>query len=208
MDPQAIRDLQRRLEVLERTTVRYRQGVVADPSPLDVTIGDVTVEAVPGLAATQPVTDGGNVALLTFGNALIALGEVGDPPEWTSYTPAVSNTSVTLGTGGQIAGAFHKVGRTVHARGRVDLGTGGGFTGSDVRVSLPFTAGSTGTIGASLAFDSSAVAFHQGVLRLAAGANVAYFNLGASSVALSASGPFAWADGDALLWAITYEAAS
>ena len=213
MDDAALRDLLKRLEVLERTTVRYRQGEVSDPSPLDVTLGgaDIVLEDVPALVSAQPLPDAANIAALTFGNGLLVLGQVGAPPAWTAYTPTV--TSVTLGTGGTNLARYSKTGRTITARGKITLGTGGSFTGTDVTIAVPETAEATvETIGQCLGIDSG-VWRHMGYCVMAAGgatflSRFLPATLYGSPVNLAATGPFIWGVGDTLSWQITYEAAS
>lgn len=208
MDPQAIRDLQRRLEVLERTTVRYRQGVVDDPDPLDVALSDVVIEAVPALASALPIPDGANVGLLAFGNALLALGSIDAPPAWQSYTPTI--TTVTLGTGGTNTGRWVKIGRTVHAAGRVALGTSGSLTGTDIPISLPVATAGYHT-GVAFAYDTSPGAMYLGGCFCYPASDEVYVRLGNGSgsvVSLGAGTPFTWASGDSLQWQLTYEAAS
>lgn len=212
MDPQALRDLQRRVSELERTSVRYRQGVVDDASPLDVILsgGDVVIEAVPALASALPVPDGANVGLLAFGNALLALGAIDAPPAWTAYAPTV--TTVTLGTGGTTVARYAKHGRTVIYAGKITLGTGGSFTGSDITISLPFEAAGVDVIGSALGVDTG-VYRHHGYCVAAAGGQVLRVRLlpngtDNSPVTMSATAPFTWGDTDVLDWHLTYEADS
>lgn len=82
MDDQALRELLRRVQELERTTVRYRQGEVADTGPLDVTLGGAStiIENAPRLVAAGELAASDPVAALTFGNGLLILGRIGDPP--------------------------------------------------------------------------------------------------------------------------------
>lgn len=86
MDDATIRALLKRLEALERTTVRARLGEVTDGSPLDVTLGgaDTVIEDAPRLASAGRLTAGDPVAALTFGNALLVLGRVDDAPAFLS----------------------------------------------------------------------------------------------------------------------------
>ena len=80
MDDATVRALLKRLEVLERTTVRARLGEVTDDSPLTVTLGgaDTEIAGAPTIAST--LTPGDVVAALTYGNALLVLGRVDDAP--------------------------------------------------------------------------------------------------------------------------------
>lgn len=82
MDAAAIRDLLKRLEVLERTTVRARLGETSVADPLDITLGgaDTIIEDAPRLASAGRLTAGDPIAALTYGNALLVLGRVDDAP--------------------------------------------------------------------------------------------------------------------------------
>lgn len=214
MDDAALRSLLKRLEVLERTAVRARLGEVTDDSPLTVTLGgaDTEIASAPHLADASLAT-GDPVAALTYGNALLVLGRIGDSPAWTPYTPAVTNGSVTLGTGGTITGAAVKIGRTVHVRGSIGLGTGGSISGTGARISLPYTAGAGYQYGTLLGYDASPGVWSTGVAEIPGGAS--YFNALFTACTgsftpgfLGASTPWTWAASDGLFWQITYEAAA
>jgi len=85
MDDAAIRELLQRLGIIERTAVRYRQGIVTDDNPLAVALGGSDVPFV-DLRALAPVHVGDAVAVLTFGNDALVLGAVArpGPPEVSS----------------------------------------------------------------------------------------------------------------------------
>jgi len=74
----AVLDLARRVTELERTQVRYRQGVVTATSPLSVTLGGSTVAYTSVKALVQPVALAVNdvVAVLAWGSDLIVLGRI------------------------------------------------------------------------------------------------------------------------------------
>lgn len=203
MDDAAVRDLLKRLEVLERTSVRARLGEVTDDSPLTVTLGgaDAEIASAPHLA-DAPFATGDPVAALTYGNGLLVLGRIGDPPAWTAYTPTVSTA---LGTGGTVTAKYLKDGRRVDYRGRIVTGTGG-LTGNPVTISLPFAAAATAQIGVITANNVGTQLFI-GAATIDSGASVlkGQFEGGAY---LHANGPFTWGDTDVLTWHITYEAAS
>ncbi len=132
---------------------------------------------------------------------------------WTAFTPTVSDTSVTLGSGGTNVGRYAKLGRTVHAYGRITLGTGGLFTGaSDIKIALPVTAADTNSLGSAYAYDTSAVARAIGVVipltTATLGVRLSSAVANVSPQPLTATFPWTWAVNDFLHWAITYEAAS
>jgi len=76
MNDQMLRDLLRRLNVLERTSARVRVGEVTDVNPLDVALGgsDTSYEGVKAIGA---VADADQVATLLWGNDLLVLGPIG-----------------------------------------------------------------------------------------------------------------------------------
>lgn len=209
MDAAALRDLQRRLEALERTSVRARLGEVTDDSPLTVTLGgaDTAIASAPALADAAFAT-GDPVAALTYGNGLLVLGRVGDPPAWTDYAPTIT----TLGSGGTVTASYLKMGRRVDYRGKLTTGAGG-LTGSDVTISLPFAAASTQeALGHAVGVDTG-VYRHLGYSFISASASVLNVRLQPngtdnSPVNLAATAPFTWGAGDVLYWQITYEAAA
>ena len=94
---------------LERSQVKYRQGVVETTSPLTVKLGgsDVAVAAV-ALDSAGALGAGEVVAVLAFGNDLIVLGPIGYAPtalgslysEVTTVQSTSSGTFTDLGTVG------------------------------------------------------------------------------------------------------------
>lgn len=209
MNDAALRTILKRLEQLERTSVRARLGEVTDDDPLTITLGgaDTEIAGAPHLADT-PLATGDPVAALTHGNGLLVLGRIGDPPAWTAFDPTVT----TLGSGGTKTARYMKHGRLVHYRGRLDIGAGG-LSGSDVTISLPFSSASgLEAIGTALGVDAS-VYRHLGYAYIAASASVLNVRLlpngtDNSPVNLAATAPFTWGAGDTLQWNITYEAAA
>jgi hypothetical protein len=77
MDDRTLRELLERISALEQRSVRYRQGVITDTSPLSVALGgsDVSYESVKQLEGTVLAVDD-VVAVLTFGNDLLVLGKL------------------------------------------------------------------------------------------------------------------------------------
>lgn len=202
MDDAALRQIMRRLDHLERTSVRARLGEVTDDSPLAVTLGgaDTAIDSAPHLADVA-LDAGDPVAALTYGNGLLVLGRVGDPPAWTAYTPTVA----TLGTGSVVTAAYLKTGRRVDYHGRIVCGSGG-LTGNPITIALPFAAAARAQIGCMTANNVGTQLFI-GAATIDSGASVlkGQFEGGAY---LHAGGPFAWGNTDILTWALTYEAAA
>lgn len=78
MDRQALQDIVRRLNDLERRSIKLRLGVITDTSPLSVALGgsDIAYTDVKRLESyASPVVDD-LVAVLLFGNDLLVLGTV------------------------------------------------------------------------------------------------------------------------------------
>lgn len=125
---------------------------------------------------------------------------------WTTYTATVSSTSVTLGTGGENVARYQKNGRTVHVHGRILLGTGGAFTGTDIEIALPFAAAAYGQVGSAVA-DEVGTGAVVGSCVVAASASTMKFRF-EGNTRLGASSPFVWADTHVLTWNLTYEAAA
>ena len=65
--------------------------------------------------------------IVTSANLKDGVGELGGA--WTAYTP--TSTSVTLGTG-SLQGWYTKIGKTIHGRIRLSLGSGGSISGTIV----------------------------------------------------------------------------
>lgn len=132
---------------------------------------------------------------------------------YTTYTPTWSGGVLTLGTGGTNSASWIRLGRTVHLHGRLTLGTGASWSGTDSNLSLPVTAIASTMVGSLYAYDSSATAYYTGMLHILSGtptvASPFFFtNGGQGSRPGAGSTPFTWADGDLMRYNITYEAAS
>jgi hypothetical protein len=114
MNDQMLRDLLRRVSVLERNQVRLRVGEVTGTAPLDVALGgsDVSYDDV---RSVQPVGSGDQVAALTAGHDLIVLGPVADgvQPHARVYNNADQSipnnaiTALTFNTERFDVGAMH-----------------------------------------------------------------------------------------------------
>ena len=139
---------------------------------------------------------------------------------WTAEVPSL--TGVT-GASNTVAQRYAKLGRTVILQGQLTLGSGGALS-ADPTILLPHAASATPTvqIGQVQAFISASSLGLLGycavtgaaptVLRLRVGKpdfDPAFGKyVQGVPAALSATFPVTWTSGDALRWAITYEAAS
>lgn len=131
---------------------------------------------------------------------------IGDPGAWTDYTPTwtATTTNPSLGNG-TISGRSKQIGKTVHATGRILLGSTTTVGTGDWRISLP-TEAQTGTlyVGTGIAYDSSNIPASRPVAAWLADASTLRFTSPAGEVASTT--PFAWAQSDQLRWSYTYEA--
>lgn len=131
---------------------------------------------------------------------------------WTDYAATVSSTSLD-GASNTNVGRYIKLGRVVHAYGKITLGSGGSLTGAtDIRIALPVTAASVNGLGSAYGYDSSSGKEVAGVAVIATTTTIGLRlgQDGAVGVAtpLKATAPWTWADGDQIRWAITYESAA
>ncbi len=133
---------------------------------------------------------------------------------WASYTPTISGGSITLGTGGVIAGKYLRVGRAVIVQAGFALGTGGSLSGGPLSFSLPVGAATTTSriqIGTVWMYDASGAAYALGVCELQSAASTVQFRViksGGTFDGLGGANPWTWAASDSLALSITYEAAS
>lgn len=160
-------------------------------------------------AITSPVE--GMVAVTGTGTSLRwwvyvsgAWRDVTIPGAWTARTPTA--TGLTIGNG-TITARWSRVGRRIHERGSIVLGSTSSVTGT-LFVALPTAAQAAdqGPLGGTLLSDSSAGALQNAQALLSGTGNLVLLTAAGSYV--NASAPWAWATGDAIRWAITYEAAA
>lgn len=91
-------------------------------------------------------TDTGLIKVCTALTPSVAWTTIADPAAasaWTSYTPVWTGSGgggVSLGTGGSLQGSYKQVGKTVHYRISMLLGTGASGPAGDYQWSLPVTA--------------------------------------------------------------------
>lgn len=130
-------------------------------------------------------------------------------PIWTSYTPtwggSVSNPSVGNGS---ITGSYAKVGKLVHVR--IALVIGSTSTGGSGRwtFTLPFAPAAQQALTA-VAEDTSASSRYGGAAWITPGTGVFAVALGSGGNAgVSSTVPFTWANGDQLYINGTYESST
>jgi len=149
-------------------------------------------------------------------NAKLATGSGEPGGAYTSYTPSFTN--FTLGNGTIVYAKWKQVGKHIHCRGRVLLGTTSSMTGI-LAVSTPVAAASDyngeDTVGTASVLDGgtlvypgwvtipTANTFGLSITATAAGANPV-FN---GNRAIQNGTPIAWGDTDAFQWNAVYEAA-
>jgi hypothetical protein len=128
---------------------------------------------------------------------------------WTPWTPTFTN--VTVGNGTLVA-AYMKIGRTVHYRLRLVLGSTSSV-GTDPQFALPFAIFSgfsiIDVVGEGSLADSGTANWRAQVWLDASGrGRVVYYSAAATAVQVSPTVPFTWTTGDAIVVTGTYEAAS
>lgn len=145
-------------------------------------------------------------------NVTIAKLESSISGAWTPYTPAITNSTFSLGNG-NIVGLSMKVGRTVHVRGYITFGTTTTLSGGTSHISIPYQSESNyrqfGLIRAdrsspaNYAFGQFAIepGTSYGVPLMIAGGTTAWSLFGATT-------PWTWAATDQISWFATYETAT
>jgi hypothetical protein len=174
-----------------------------------------------GTAAASTHAVGRRVQLLIQDQQIIdaqtAINAIEDPGAWTAFTPAwtAPTTNPTIGNG-TLQGYYHKIGRTVHVRVNLTLGSTTTTGSGNWSFGLPFTASAnmvTQTmIGHAYIEDSGSFAY---------GGDVWYLSTttvsvlarpvaaGYASLAVIASTvPMTWGTADFTRFSYTYEAAS
>jgi hypothetical protein len=127
--------------------------------------------------------------------------------DWIAFTPTFTN--LTLGNG-TVDFAYCKIGKTVHVRYNITLGSTSSV-GTSAAFNLPFTNGGMPTTVYPSLFLDSGSAFYTGFVFLAS--NSANFYLQNTGGAYSTTGavtsgtPFAWAVNDFMSGTFTYQAA-
>lgn len=148
------------------------------------------------------------VAVWDYLDAFMSGGDVA----WTSYTPAFTGLTVGNGT---IVAKWMRVGRMVHVRFHLTLGSTSSVAGA-VTVALPITAvaypGTAGTTPFGLARHFDGANAFEGVIIYSSTsvARIGVYDASAThlkAVDLSSTIPFTWGTGDELAGQFCYEAA-
>lgn len=141
----------------------------------------------------------------TWYDELLALTDA-----WTDYSASLAWTATTTNPAignGTITAYYKQIGKTVHFRGRILMGSTSTFGSGSWRISLPAAARDTIYGGAAFCFDSSTTANQQIATMTFSSTTLAkVFAAGAGTV-VDATTPFAWASADVLAWDMVYEAA-
>lgn len=153
--------------------------------------------------ATTIVTaniDNSVMPLASFASSMIQGGASG---AWTAYTSSLVFTNLTLGNGTSTA-KYRQFGKTVHAIGRIILGSTS-VVGTNPTMTLPVSAvgGGSFIIGTLGLFDSGTT-YQVGWARWTAATTVAL--MPTSGLGITATAPWTWATNDAITWNLTYEA--
>ena len=132
---------------LTQTTSKY--FYVTGVSGTTITVTGGTDYTVANAAITAPY----------YSNAATPFGF----PQWFNYTPTYTN--FTLGNGTVVA-SFQQLGKTIHTKFLITLGSTSSVTGGGVAISLPVTSSSTAyrafvtPIGVGGAYDSGGLLYH------------------------------------------------
>lgn len=120
---------------------------------------------------------------------------------WQAWTPTLENATVGNGS---LSGAFRQIGRTVHYRAQLTLGSTSTLTAGllIVGVPRPFVS-SAQLLGTGVATDASTGAARM-IMARPWGAATAGIYL-ADGTAVSTGSPWTWAAGDSVHWSGTYE---
>lgn len=142
---------------------------------------------------------------------LLAIGQA-----WTSYTPALTASSVnpTLGTGSTASGAYIAAGKLIVVSIQIKFGTSGTAAGTGTyRISLPVAAVTTRPVlaGAAYLFDSSGTAMAAPVPHIQSSTTLDFiYPVAWPSGAFTTVGaalPWAWAASDELNVSVVYQGA-
>ena len=136
-----------------------------------------------------------NAKSLRANTALYERGRTAPVGEWTSYTPTLTNITLSAGV---MTARYMQVGKTVWYDIHIAFGAGDTFGGGGVwALSLPLTAANTdGQVGAVYALDNG-TAHHAGVAVPASTTTITPFREGDAS-GFTSGVPHVWASGDVL----------
>jgi hypothetical protein len=125
---------------------------------------------------------------------------------WTAFTPSFAG--VNLGTGAIHNSAYVLVGKTLHIRINLTLGTGGSM-GSGPYVILPASLTAKGINPSPLWMIEAGVQFYTGMVQTNGTVVVFYVNNATSTYGivngLGPSVPFGWGDNDQLFFNMSFE---
>ena len=134
---------------------------------------------------------------------------------WTAYE--INPHGATVNGTFTKYGVYIKYGKTVHVRGRLAFGAGSSISGGDLYFDVPFTArnNTIWTPGSAIAWDNSLSKHAVGNCQVQPNSkNLVFWMLGDAddtpdgATSVSSNSPFpSWGDGDAIDFAVTYEAA-
>lgn len=200
-------------------TYNALSAILTSPNINVDTIGEKTSAngvAIDGMQIKDSHVIGG--AGLGINNASLDTTAGGIGGAWTSTTPSLTN--IAIGTGGSAANVqyYTQIGKTVHVRGHIILGSSGQSVSGTITIALPITASSniyTNTsfpIGACRIQDAPSGAGHFGYVDMSSTTTMRILVTKADATyttvaATSSTVPFTWGDGDFILYYATYEAA-
>ena len=155
------------------------------------------------------------VALVAGGNAGLSINSAGlatgtgtSYGAWTSYTPSLGNWTLGNGT---ISGRYVQIGKIIHFRARLVLGTTTVIAGTTPIFGLPVTAQATVNQGIGLAvlLTATGANFYMGLPALNSSTTASAAAIGTSGVfaQITATVPFTWKATDLIDIGGTYEAA-
>ena len=128
---------------------------------------------------------------------------------WVSYTPVISSDSgtPTLGTGSSAVGKYKQIGKTVHVKAQIVVGTGAAVAAAWY-FSLPVAAKSDVEVSGTIYIrDVAPGANYLGTCVILVAANTGRVALYVGNVQVTSAAPFAVASSDRMNFSITYEAA-
>lgn len=129
---------------------------------------------------------------------------------WTAYTPTLGGTGWAIGNG-TATGKYVQIGKIVHFRAKITLGSTSTAGASAATVSLPLTAAAnlTNSMFSSQLLDSSAASRYIAAVDVATTTTVSPMSVGTGGLLayLTTSAPYTWATSDEISVSGTYEIA-
>lgn len=125
---------------------------------------------------------------------------------WTSFTPVFTAAGGSPAVGnGTISGEYRRVGKTVNYRGAFVFGSTSNAGTGEWYMSTPHTANSPDFVTGSAFAHDSGTAYYAGICAMRSAATK--LNFVTSATQIGATTPFTWANGDRLIWNVTYTVA-